>query len=430
MKKYLSKNLNSIYFNFIFIIVSIFFLSKLYNSYDIILGDGWAYNNLFINYSAGFVRRGLLGEIFLNVNETYNVSPLHFFTNIFFIAYFLLIYFFYKLLKKYSDYKFFVTIVALSPALLLFYIYDLNVFLSKDIFINIGILFHAFIVNKGISEKKYKQFLYFILIPILILNILNHENQVLFIPFHLLITFYFFNKKYKGFVFDNFKPYLILTIPFISILLTSGSFEKLSIINNSINEFDASIYSQFAGNLNLAIGGFIKWHFHHANVFDFLRLFFCVLFSLFFLYSIFDYLIKNQVFKINKIILKKYTIIILPSFLIFFLMLDHGRSLNMLSIHFVSFYLILEIKHKELKNLFLRLNNNFLIKRILIIFIIFYLNFWFLPQGGGISGIGNFKTGNVTTLFQGTLLDELKIIFLIVFNYIDAEIINLPRIYI
>lgn len=426
MKKYLLKNLNSIYFNFIFIIVSIFFLSKLYISYDVILGDRWAYNNLFINYSAGFVRRGLLGEIFLNVNEIYNVSALNFFTNIFFIAYFLLIYFFYKLLKKYSEHKIFVTAITLSPVLLLFYIYDLNVFLSKDIFINIAILFHVFIINRGISEKKYKKFLYFLLIPILTLNILNHENQVFFIPFHLLITLYYFSdKKNKIFTLGNLKPFFILIIPIIFILMSSGSFEKLSIINNSISKFEAIIPNQFAGNLNLAIGGFIKWHFFYHDTYNFLRLFFCILISLYILYSSFDYFIKNKVLELNNVLLKRYIIIILPSFLIFFIMVDHGRSLNMVSLHLISFYLLLKVNYKKLNNLFSNINNDYLLKRIFIIFLIFYLNFWFLPQGGGFTGIGGFST-----MFKGTLTNELLNIFLIIFNYIDAEIINLPRIYI
>ena len=424
MKKYFFDNYNIIYLRLLFITVSVFFLSKLCTSYEIIIGDGWAYNNLFINYSAGFVRRGLLGELFLFVNETFDVKPLVFFTNVLFIAYSLYVIFFYNLLKKYSEYKFFVTFIVLSPVLILFYIYDLNVFLSKDIFINVIILFHAFIVNKEINVKNYIKFLYLILLPILTLSIFNHENQVFFIPFHLLITCYFFSeKKVEVFKLNILKPYLILIIPVIIIFLSSGSFEKLSIINSTISKFDAKIYDQFAGNLNLAIGGFIKWHFFFHTVNDFLRLFFCVLISFLVIYLVFDFLVKNKVLKISIKLSNKYIFIILPSFLILFIMLDHGRSLNLLSVHIISFYLILKIDHKKLKNLFAKINDHFFYKKILIVFLTFYLNFWFLPQGGGFTGIGNF-----TTIFKGTLLNEIKIIFLIVFNYIDSEIINLPRI--
>ena len=424
MIKYFLKNSNIIYYKSLFILISIFFLSKIYISYEEILGDGWAYNNLFINYSAGFVRRGLLGEIFLQANEFFNIGPLYFFTTILFFAYFLQIFFFYKILKKYSDYKFFVTIIILSPVLLLFYIYDLNVFLTQDVLINLTILFHVFIVNKNVDEKNYKKILLFILIPLLTLSLINHENQAFFIPFHLLITLYFFNNKVDGSPnIKCLKIYLILLIPIIILLTTSGSFEKLFIIKDSISKFDATIYDQFAGNFNLAIGGFIKWHFFYHDVFDFIRLFFCFSLSIFLIYVCFDYFIKSKIIYITDSLASKYLLVILPSFTILLIMLDHGRSLHLLSMHIISFYLLLNVNKIKLNDLWLKINKDYFLPKILVLFSIFYLSFWHLPQGGGFFGIGNF-----TTIFKGTLTSELLEIFLIIFNFIDYEIINLPRI--
>jgi hypothetical protein len=424
MKKYILKNLNITYFRLLFIVISLFFLSKIFISYGQILGDGWAYNNLFINYTAGFVRRGLFGEIFINLNEIFNINPLHFFTTLLFIAYFLQILFFYKILKKYADYKFFVTIITLSPVLLLFYVYDLNVFLAKDVFINLAILLHVLIANNKVNVSLYKKKLLYIIIPFITINLLNHENQAFFIPFHLLITLYFFNNNNnEPYKISNLKPYLILLIPIFILLLTSGSFEKLSIINNSIHEFGASIYDQFAGNFNLAIGGFVKWHFFYHNVFDFIRLFFCFSLSLFLIYLCFDYFIKKDIFVINKLLSNSYLLIISPSFVILLIMLDHGRSLHMLSMHLISFYLLLDIKIYKLNNLFSNINKNYFLQKLLILFSIFYLCFWYLPQGGGFIGIGNF-----ITIFKGTFTNELLNIFLIIFNFVDTEIINLPRI--
>ena len=426
MKKFFLENLNIIYYRSLFILISIFFLSKLYISYEEILGNGWAYNNLFINYSAGLVRRGPLGEIFLNINEIFNVAPLYFFTTLLFFAYFLQIFFFYKILKKYSDYKFFVTIIILSPVLLLFYIYDLNVFLAQDVLINLTILFHVFIVNKNVDEKNYKKILLYLLIPLLTLNLINHENQAFFIPFHLLITLYFFNNKNDSSSSLNIKSlkiYLILLIPIIILLGSSGSFEKLFIINDSISKFDATIYDQFAGNFNLAIGGFVKWHFFYHDVFDFIRLFFCFSLSVFLIYVCFDYLIRNNIINISNSLAKKYLLIIFPSFAILLIMLDHGRSLHMLSMHMISFYLLLNSNKIELNDLLLKINKNYFLSKIFILFLIFYLCFWHLPQGAGFVGIGNF-----TTIFKGTLTSELLEIFLIIFNFVDSEIINLPRI--
>ena len=67
------------YFNKKYIIVSFFFFIALIPTYiEIISGKlfhGFAYNELFVNYSNGFVRRGLFGSILINIYETFNINP-------------------------------------------------------------------------------------------------------------------------------------------------------------------------------------------------------------------------------------------------------------------------------------------------------------------------------------------------------------------
>jgi hypothetical protein len=77
----------------------------------------------------------------------------------------------------------------------------------------------------------------------------------------------------------------------------------------------------------------------------------------------------------------------------------------------------------KLNKLLSNIRKNYFLNSFLILFIIFYLNFWYLPQGGGFNGIGGFSS-----IFKGTFTAELLNIFLIAFNYIDNQIINLPRI--
>ena len=62
-----------------------------------IISNGYAFNELFINYQAGFVRRGLLGEIFWIFNNTFSITPVTFFSYLFFLLYLSQIYLFYKL---------------------------------------------------------------------------------------------------------------------------------------------------------------------------------------------------------------------------------------------------------------------------------------------------------------------------------------------
>ena len=410
MKRYILNNQNSIYYNSIFILIFIIYISYFFKSFNYSLGDNWAYNNLFINYTAGFVRRGLLGNIFLKLNNNYGLSPLPFFTIIFFSCYFIQLILYYKLIYKYKKYKLFVLFLALSPATILFNIYDLNVMMTQDAFINLSILLHAFFfIKKKISIKDYKIFLLVILFPIITINILNHENQFFFLPFHFLLTLSFYKlnqKKIKN--LELFYYYLYFLLPIFIILSTSGSFEKLAIINESIRNFNATIPNQFAGNLNLAIGGFVKWHFFYHDISNFYRLFFCFLFSIFLFYIIFQNLINKQIIISNKLILKNYVYLILPSFIIFLIVLDHGRSLHMMTVHLLSFYLIQNINFPKFDEYYNDLNNNFFIKNFIYFFLFFYLLFWHLPQGGGYTGIGNF-----VSLFKSTLLNEIYKLFLI-----------------
>ena len=408
MKKYIFNNQNTVYYNFLFALIFIIYFSYFFKSFNSILGDGWAYNNLFINYTAGFVRRGLLGNIFLSLNNNYGIKPLHFFTIIYFTCYFLQLIIYYKLLFKYKNYKLFVTFLLLSPATILFNVYDLGVLMTQDAFINLSILLHAlFFIWKKTTIRNYKIFLLIFLFPFITINILNHENQVFFLPFHLLFTFCFYKmnqKKIKS--FELFYYYLYFLLPILLILSTSGSFEKLAIINESIKNFNATIPDQFAGNLNLAIGGFIKWHFFYHDISNFYRLFFCFLMSIVLFYIFFQNLINKKIISSDKLILKYYTLLMLPSFIIFLIVLDHGRSLHMITVHMLSFYLIQNFNFSKFESYYKDLKNNFFKKNLIYFFLFFYLFLWHLPQGGGYTGIGNF-----TSLFKSTLINEVYELF-------------------
>ena len=421
-----NKNLwDKVYLYFLLLIITIFYLQLYLTASNEIIGDKWAYNNLFINYSAGFVRRGILGEVFLIINKIYNVGPLDFFPKIIFILYFTQLIIFFKLVYKFRKYNLFVTFLILSPSLLLFNIYEVNVALSKDIFITLSILIHALIVSsKTISLSKYKKILLFIIIPILTLNIFIHENQIIFLPFHILLSRYFLKEsKNKSKNYHFLKSYYFFLIPLIAILSSSISYEKYLIINESIKQFDATLPNQVAGNINLIIGGFIKWHFFYHDTIDFIRLFFCITLSLFLIYLVFHNLILKKIIFTNNFNINYYFYFILPTFVIFGLMLDHGRSIHLILMHMLSFYLVLEFNKFKFEKFYYNLFNNFLIKNLIYIFLIFYLFFWYLPQGGGFTGIGNFSS-----LFKSGLTEKFLELFLIIYNYIDLNVITLPRV--
>ena len=89
------KNYLSDYYTLLKILtfLAVFFVLLIYiMHYDYSLG-GWIYGDWVINYSAGFVRRGLSGEIILFISNFFNLNPptITSFIKIFF--YFLLLFF-------------------------------------------------------------------------------------------------------------------------------------------------------------------------------------------------------------------------------------------------------------------------------------------------------------------------------------------------
>ena len=147
--------------------------------------SGYAFKELFINYQAGLIRRGLLGEIFWILNNFFLIKPITFFCYLFLLLHLTQIFLFFKIFKKYSSSYFIYYLVFLSPTLILFHIYDPNLYFIKDVFVKLTILLHAYLIIVFFKERKnYDEYIFqlkFIVIPSLILVILIHEYQVLFL---------------------------------------------------------------------------------------------------------------------------------------------------------------------------------------------------------------------------------------------------------
>ena len=123
---------------------------------------------------------------------------------------------------------------------------------------------------------------------------------------------------------------------------------------------------------------------------------------------------------------KYYLLFFLPCFVLFMSALDHGRTINIFLTHLISFYLALKINNNKFKIVISSFNKSFFLKNLSFIFLIFYVFLWYIPVGGGYDAIGTFSEGD--TIFKNTLMSELINLFMLVYNFIDYNIINLPRI--
>ena len=103
MRNFLNdKKINS-YFLLISLIFFVFInLVYFYSNFQIKISDYiYSLDELFINYQAGFIRRGLLGEIAWQLNNYFSIDPKFFFNVFFFIVYLLQISLFFLLFRKY-----------------------------------------------------------------------------------------------------------------------------------------------------------------------------------------------------------------------------------------------------------------------------------------------------------------------------------------
>ena len=119
-----------------------------------------------------------MGEIFWILNKFFLIKPITFFCYLFLILYITQIFLFFKIYQKYLESYFIYVLIFFSPALILFHIYDPNLYFIKDIFIKITILLHAYLLLTIFNQKKdfekYILLLKFVIIPFLILVILIH----------------------------------------------------------------------------------------------------------------------------------------------------------------------------------------------------------------------------------------------------------------
>ena len=387
--------------------------------------NDYAFNELFINYQAGFIRRGLLGEIVWNLNIFFEIKPIVFFSYLFLSLYLMQIYFFYKVFEKYRQSIFIYLLIFLSPALILFSIYDINIYFIKDIFIKLTILFHGLVIINHIENKEgyshYINKLKFIIVPILFLSILIHEYQVLFLSIHILLSLSFMNNKKK--TLQILLIYLLLIIPVLLVLFFIGDQNQLDILNNLLQKFNVELHPQLGGGFYKALGGFYKWHFYYFGYKDFIQLLASLFFGVGIFYLVFHFCIKEKILQFHNQYQKNYIYFFTPTLLCFILAVDHGRNISLLAIHLVVFYSILIINFKKLSILKKKINENFLISRALIIFLIFYIFLWRLDQTAGFGG-----SAQTNTIFNSSIFAELIKLIKFLYSYINLNILDLPEI--
>ena len=359
----MNNTINSIrYFKLYISILFIFSVFYLYGKYNV--GNDSTVSEWLINYEGGFTKRGLIGQIAINISELLNFSLRQsiFYFQIFSIGvYYLLLINFFKSVK-------FNKIILLSiftPIFLLYPVAEIEVLGRKEI-----IIFSFYLVYLTLQNFKQKNFFRIFFLPLLMLI---WEPVIFFFIFWLIVDYIegIFDKDFKSIIkyLFTFVPAVLIGVYIALNPISEADHKNMAIfLKENFNEncymscalllSKSSIYDQFQANFNL------------FNFEIFFRYFLIILIGFGPLFIMVKF---SQFRKLNN---KMLLFLIVPPILILFMMMsDWGRIVNIFYtfsiISFLSLYKkkFVLINNEILRNFFVKvLNRKYIYTFFFIIF--------------------------------------------------------------
>ena len=371
----MKKNINS-YLTFYLFVLFLFGLFFLFIKHEV--GNDSTISEWIINYSGGFTKRGIIGQICIYFANLFSVDLRNIifgFQTIILGVYFLLIYFFLRNIKVDRI----LCLSIFTPIFILYPIAEIEVLARKEIFIFIILLIYLFIpINKISLQNIYK----IIMLP---LSVLIWEPVVFFLLFWISLDI--INNKYHKINLENLTkllPYLpAVSVAFYIIFnpMTLGQHDQMvEFLTNNFNEkcymscallkSKSTIFQQFQVN-------FSKYSFE-----VFLRYFLIIiigfgpLFILLFYSKLKD---KNLIFFKNfNNLLIPFLFVLSPVLVLFAMGYDWGRWVNISYVFSIISYVYLYKKRKIFISENKIQNNklNKVSKKIFIWFFVIYCFGW------------------------------------------------------
>jgi len=402
---YINKKLNPIQAIFLGITFNIFCYSIMF--FRALMGSArqdWGYSEFLLNYSEGFIRRGLSGTALIKIYEIFGLDPYLFLTVLLSIILISILIIFYYLLKSTKVKASTIIFLSANPLLLNAPFLSVTMF-RKDWLIILGLMLHAYyarlILLEKITTTKYIVFLVFLVFYSQIV-ILTHEITILFVFIHYVllknIIHYFswpevllIRKIYLLFIFIQASTFIYLT-------MNSGSPKQASEIAKSISSRfelpNINAIQSFGNSPSSAI-------YHVEDVMYFAK-------NLF-IYSVWFYIGPYLIYKVLKIgkvrSLFVYLFSISPLLTLFFLNGgDWGRWIVLLSftlfIILISNWEIVDISINEKRNL-IRLFELFPRNKSFFVVILFFCtSLLFRVPVGNPSSIADIWSGIFEILFR------------------------------
>lgn len=335
--------------------------------------DGWIVGDWLINYSSGFVRRGLSGELFLSISQLIKVKPNYVvwvFESIVFLVYlFILIKF---LLKKTLNIWF--VLFVFSPAALLFPIYFNEAAGRKEILLIATYALFVYLID---NNKAKKQLFYYFFSFLLGIVTLFHELVIFYLPYFIL-ALYLFSIKNKEHL--PIKKAIITIsgslIAFMFIFLFGMEIHGNALCSNlqgyGLSENVCSGILKFSYTPKLK--GLFKIYEENNYLVNYLLSLELALIPLIVFYS----KLKNSIIS-SKRILQLFSLVFIYSLPLFVVAIDWGRWIN-IHILMLAFTSLIILKNKQKEKRFIfdvnlpNMNTRNLL--IIVLFSFVYLTFW------------------------------------------------------
>lgn len=348
MSNYLYSRLNTLG-TFLIIIICYQALDKaFYMAYDALSmkGDLWLTADWVINYSSGFIRRGLLGQILLTFCQLFNLDLIR--VTIHFQLILIILFITLSIILYFTTTKTFIEkTIFCSPAFYISFCYwsPLGGF-RKELLL---LFFFILLIFLALSLKKQLATYYYMVFTVLLYIVLGltHEMIIFFSPFFLF--FFFILLKNKSISLNSFWCFFtIICLANILLLLLSyffhGSPKSSITVCKSVSPYTISVFCNGAikalGNdLHTAYES-ISYYIKKTNYLTFYPLLFLISFLPFTMIA-YDKALKVKYFLLISLIC------LLPLFII---AIDWGRwiSIYITLFSLLTFYL-LHTNHAQIK---------------------------------------------------------------------------------
>ena len=362
---FLSNRPFKIYFIFIFLLVS--FLLTSITSYELYKHkEAFTIGDWLINYQGGFVRRGLLGEVIINLSYLTNLNPGLITSYTHMLFYFLFFLFSFLAINQQNNLKNH-WILIFSPFLFYFQIFDFYGGFRKEIIFFSIFAFLVWSFNK--FEEKTIDKIFFTTLVFYSFLILSHEIFIFFLPY--ILVAYLLKVEIEK------KRLIYLTLCSLPSLICF----VFSILNPGDREIVEKIFLSLENQNYKMSGGAIEWLMEDRNhgintVKEYIEKFnYVSKYSVIILLSLLAYYPLREIFK--KIAEKKINLIMffLPlfgTFLISYMAVDWGRFIyiNLVSIFFISLIKIDSYQNQKI------IFSWYLLVPLSII----YFSFWQIPH--------------------------------------------------